>query len=80
MASCYFIANYVFSFTVRDFVCYVLSLPSAVHPQLKYQLDWDNDLDRDLRQIAHHMLGWDLKLATLLSLLKLMSVTSKRKI
>ena len=44
------------------------SLPPASRPHLEYQLDWDNDVDRDLREIAHHMLGWDLELASHLKL------------
>ena len=52
----------------QNFGDYVSSLPSDVYPQLEYQLDWDNEVDRDLREIAHHMLGWDLKLATYLKL------------
>ena len=39
-----------------------------MRPHLEYQLDSDNDVDRDLREIAHHMLGWDSNLATPLQL------------
>ncbi len=39
-----------------------------MHPHLDYQLDRDNDMDTDLREIAQHMLGWDSKLATQLKL------------
>ncbi len=34
-----------------------------MRPHLEYQLDRDNKMDRDLREIAHHMLDWDLKLS-----------------
>ena len=44
------------------------SLPPAVRPHLKCQLDSDNDTDTDLREIAYHMLDWDSKLATHLKL------------
>ena len=39
-----------------------------VHPHLEYQLDRDNDVETDLREIAHHMLDWDSTLATHLKL------------
>ena len=47
---------------------YVSSLPPAVRPHLEYELDGDNEINRDLHEIAHHMLGWDSKLATHLKL------------
>ena len=62
------INNTILSSTVCDLDGYVSSLPPAVHSHLEYQLDWDNDVDRDLREIARHMLDWDLKLATHLQL------------
>ena len=54
--------------TAHGIASHVSSLPPAVHPHLDYQLDWDNDVDRDLREIAHHMLDWDSALATHLKL------------
>lgn len=39
-----------------------------MHPHLENQLDWDNDVDRDLCEIAHYMLNWDTTLAPHLSL------------
>ena len=39
-----------------------------MRPHLENQLDWDNDVDRDLCEIAHHMLDWELKLSTRLKL------------
>ena len=39
-----------------------------MHLYLEYQLDGDNDVGRDLCEMAYHMLGWDLKLATHLKL------------
>ena len=45
----------------HGFASYVSSLPPAVHPHLEYQLDWDNDVDTDLREIANHMLESDLE-------------------
>ena len=47
---------------------WISSLPPAVHLHLEYLLDKDNDVDRDLREIAYHMLDWDLKLSTHLKL------------
>ena len=58
----------LFLYTGPDFARYVSSLPPAVRPHLEYQLDWDNDVDRDLCEIAHEMLDWDSKLATHLKL------------
>ena len=49
---------------------YISSLPPAVHPHLEDELDRDNDIDKDLREIADHMLDWDTKLATHLKLTK----------
>ena len=53
---------------MNDSAGYVLSLPPAVRPYLEYQLDWDNDVDADLIEIAHHMLDWEVKLPTHLKL------------
>ena len=39
-----------------------------MRPHLEYQLDRDNDVDTDLREIAHHMLDWELKLSSPLKL------------
>lgn len=38
----------------------MMSLPAAMRPYLKGQLDWDNNEDRDLCEIAYHMLDWEL--------------------
>ena len=54
--------------TTHDFARYVSSLPPSMHPHLEDQLDSDNDVDRDLREIAYYMLNWDLKLSTHLEL------------
>ena len=52
-----------------NFTSYVSSLPPAVRPHLEYQLDYDNKgVDKDLYEIAHLMLDWDLKLAAHLEL------------
>ena len=44
------------------------SIPAGVRPLLKQQLDWDNDIERDLIEIAHPMLGWEEKLCPQLGL------------
>ena len=50
-------------------VAYMSSLPANVQPLLKKQLDWDNNgVDRDLIEIAHHMLHWEEKLCSHLRL------------
>ena len=53
-----------------DFASYMSSLPPALRPNLEFQLDWDNDMDRDLREIAHYMVDWDVQLSTSLKLTK----------
>lgn len=47
---------------------FVSSLPAAVHPYLKLQLDRDNHDDADLKEITNHMEAWDSNLATHLNL------------
>lgn len=44
------------------------SLPPAVHPHLEKQLDWDNEVDADLVELAHYMHDWDSTLAAHLKL------------
>ena len=44
------------------------SLPAGVRPLLEKQLDWDNDTERDLIEIAHPMLSWEEKLCPHLEL------------
>ncbi len=40
-----------------------------MRPHLEYQLDRDSEgVDRDLSEIAHHMLDWEVKLSTHLKL------------
>lgn len=46
----------------------VPSLPIAVHPYLKYQLDRDNHANVDLKEIANHMEKLDSNLASHLKL------------
>ena len=50
-----------------------------MHPYLENELDRDNDIDKDLREIAHHMLDWDSKLATHLKLTEVDISDTKRK-
>ena len=52
--------------TGADFSAYVSSLPTSAHPHL---IDWDSEgVDRDLNEIALHMLGWEERLCTPLGL------------
>lgn len=52
-----------------DFAGYVSSLPPAVRPLLENELDRDSGgVDKDLSEIAHHMLDWEVKLSTHLKL------------
>ena len=44
------------------------SLPANTHAYLDFQLDWDNGEDRDLIEIAHHMLDWEVKMCKHLGL------------
>ena len=45
------------------------SLPASARPLLEQQLDWDHQgVDKDLIEIAHHMLGWEEKLCSHLGL------------
>lgn len=52
----------------EDLEWYVSSLPPDAHPYLEMQLDWDNDFDRDLIEIANFMISWEDNLATHLEL------------
>ena len=54
---------------VLDFAAYVSSLPANARPHLRLQLDHDHGgVDKDLCEIAEHMLGWEEKLHTHLGL------------
>ena len=44
------------------------SLPASARPLLEQLLDWDNETERDLIDIAHHMLDWEEKLCPHLGL------------
>ena len=56
-------------FADHDFSSYVWSLPASARPLLEQQLDWDNEgVDKDLIEIAHHMLDWEVKLCSHLGL------------
>lgn len=43
-------------------------IPTSAHPLLQKQLDWDNQTDRDLIEIASNMLDWEENLCTHLGL------------
>ena len=44
-------------------------LPASARPHLWQQLDWDNSgVDKDLFEIAHHILDWDVTLCPHLGL------------
>ena len=53
---------------VIEYANYMASLPPAAHFYMGKQLDWDNDLDADLKELASYMEDWDQKLATSLKL------------
>ena len=54
---------------VPHFPAYVSSLPANARPYLELQLDHDHGgVDKDLCEIAEHMLGWEEKLHTHLGL------------
>ena len=45
------------------------SLPPAARPHLELQLDWGHEgVERDLMEIADHMLDWEQRLSTHLGL------------
>ena len=44
------------------------SLPASARPLLEQLLDWDNETEKDLIEIAHHMLDWEEKLCSCLGL------------
>ena len=45
------------------------SLPSSAHPLLDMQLDWESGgVERDLAEVAQHLLDWEEKLSTHLGL------------
>jgi hypothetical protein len=60
--------NYYTHFMLPSLIAYVSSLPASAHPHLNKLLDWDNRIDEDLTEIAHHMLNWEEKLCTHLGL------------
>ena len=46
-----------------------MPLPASARPLLKKKLDWDNEgVDRDLIEIAYHMLDWEERLCSHLGL------------
>ena len=52
-----------------DFSAYMSRLPPNACSHLKLKLDHDHEgVDKDLYEIAEHMLGWDKKLSTHLEL------------
>ena len=52
-----------------DIQAYLSSLPPSAHEYLDQELDWDNEgVDKDLCEIADHMLDWEVKLAAPMSL------------
>ena len=55
--------------TSHDLSSYVWSLPASARPLLEQQLDWDHEgVDKDLTEIAHHMLDWEEKFCSHLGL------------
>ena len=63
------IKNRAFIPSAGDLVSYVSSLPASVCPFLNQQLDWDNQMDRDLHFVADdYMLDWEKKLSNQLGI------------
>ena len=42
-----------------EFQRYLSQLPVSVFPYLNLPLDWDNEYDSDLIEIARHLLRWE---------------------
>ncbi len=64
MVSCMFCVS-----SAPTFASYVASLPPGRRPFLEKELDWDSEgVNRDLHEIAHHMLDWEVKLSSHLNL------------
>ena len=50
---------------VAGYSSHVSSLPVGARPHLELQLDWGNEgVDKDLIEIAYHMLDWEEKLCS----------------
>ena len=48
---------------------YVSSLPPPSRPHLEREIDYENDgVDKDLNEIAHHMIDWEEELSAHLEL------------
>ena len=53
----------------KDYAWYVSSLPASARSYLDRELDWSHGgVEKDLSEIAEHMLGWDEKLSAHLEL------------
>ena len=51
------------------YLSYVATLPACARPHLELVLDWGHDrVEKDLSEIADHMLNWEEKLAAHLEL------------
>ena len=54
---------------VCDISSCVSSLPASARPHLELELDWGHgEVEKDLSEIANHMLDWEEKLTTHLEL------------
>ena len=54
---------------VLDFQAYVSQLPVNAHSYLSKQLDWEHGgVDKDLNEIANHLLHWEEKISVQLGL------------
>ena len=61
--SCLF--NLMFSYDIGSEFQKLLSLlPLCVFPYLDQTLDWDNELDQDLIEIAKHLVRWEERLVS----------------
>ena len=65
----FFLKLRLLSYTLTDWSSFVSSLPACARPHLEWELDWGHEgVDKDLSEIAHHMLDWEERLATHLEL------------
>ena len=62
-------AQFIFLPAEHGFSSYVSTLPASARPHLEQLLDWGHGgVDKDLCEIAHHMLNWEVQLAPHLGL------------
>ena len=53
---------------IGDLSRYLKLIPSCNHWKLEEELDWDNDINRDLIEISKHIISWEVDLKVPLGL------------